>query len=252
MKPVPLGDVVSRLIRTAHWPRSSFQIPKWQAHRGYWKGGKPQNSLASLAEARQKGALMSEFDVRLTRDYVPVLFHDEVLKIDDREVRIDEMSLSELRENAKVNTLEQILASDQVTPYLNIELKSEKILDEPLERFVAPLIEKYHAQDRVIFSSFNPFSLWKIYQYLPEVPRALLAAPDLKERSLREMWWSLVVPVHFLHLDHQMITEERMERWNRQNVLVAAWTVNEPDRMRELVSWGVKSVISDEIPPADL
>ncbi len=52
--------------------------PKLIAHRGHMHGY-PENTLAALRYAVRCGARYVEFDVQLTRDQVPVLFHDEPL-----------------------------------------------------------------------------------------------------------------------------------------------------------------------------
>lgn len=246
-------------IRTLPWPKYSFDIPSWQAHRGYWKSGQAQNSIGSLREARSIGARMVEFDVRLTLDRVPVLFHDESFKTSSgRTLKIDELSLSSLSDHFPVTTLEEVLKDNQVPDFLNIEIKSEKILDEPLERSVTELISKVERRSsrdlsgRLLFSSFNPVSISKLASLAPQIPRAFLASPDADEIYLSEMWMSLVKNFHLLHLDQAMITEERMKLWNKNEVMVAAWTVNDRTEMKKLLSWGVVSIISDEVPPQEI
>ena len=44
-------------------------------HRGS-QGTKPENTVASLREAMHADADMIEFDIRLTRDRIPVLSHN--------------------------------------------------------------------------------------------------------------------------------------------------------------------------------
>ena len=47
------------------------------AHRGYWTmEGSAQNSIRSLELANQVKVYGSEFDVHLTSDNIPVVFHD--------------------------------------------------------------------------------------------------------------------------------------------------------------------------------
>lgn len=245
-------DWIMRKVKVKPWPKDSFQVPLWQAHRGYWIDGKPQNSMASIAAAREKGAKMVEFDVRVTRDRIPILFHDETFKDGDQVIPVHSLTLRELKDKVPVTKLQEVFASPRAPEFFNVELKSETVLNESMERYVASVVEKYGVHNRVLFSSFNPFSLWKMAQYLPHIPRALLTAPDMKERSLREMWWSLVISIHALHLDHQMISKDKMRQWRSQKVPIAAWTVNDVGRMEELVEWGVFSIITDKIPPLKL
>lgn len=243
---------ISKRIKVSPWPREAVKVPKWQAHRGFWINGAPQNSLQAIAAARDQGAQMAEFDVRVTRDRIPILFHDEVLRDGDQSRPINTMTLRELKDQIPVTKLQDVLLSSRATEYFNIELKSEQVMNEPMERYVASVIEKYGVHNRILFSSFNPFSIWKMAQYLPRVPRALLVAPDMTQRSLREMWWSLVVPIHALHLDHQMISQNRMQQFRDQQVPIAAWTVNDVHRMEQLLEWGVFSVITDQLPPPSI
>ena len=61
--------------------------PKVVAHRGYWMTeGSAQNSIASLQKAAEIGCWGSEFDVWMTADGIPVVFHDatvEGIRIED-------------------------------------------------------------------------------------------------------------------------------------------------------------------------
>ncbi|PWU22162.1 MAG: glycerophosphodiester phosphodiesterase [Bdellovibrio sp.] len=233
---------MSSFIHAQDW--NSFPLPRWQAHRGYWKSGSPQNSLASLIEARQRGAEMAEFDVRLTRDRIPILFHDAEIAGQP----VEDLRLSELLALQPTTTLQEALSSREVPAFLNIELKSELMGDDALERYVTRIVEECGAEERILFSSFNPFSVWKIANYLPAVPRALLVSPDLERRSLREFWFAPFLRIHLLHLDERMLSEEEIGRWSRLGVPLAAWTVNDPDRIKELWDLGVRSVITDIVP----
>lgn len=72
------------------------EMPSIVAHRG-WAARYPENSLAALEAAIWFGLRHVEFDVQLTADGVPVLFHDLDLKrITGREGRIVDISWPEL------------------------------------------------------------------------------------------------------------------------------------------------------------
>jgi glycerophosphoryl diester phosphodiesterase len=56
-----------------------MKLPELVAHRGYARHF-PDNTLASVRAAIGAGARYVEVDVQLTRDEVPVLFHDRTLR----------------------------------------------------------------------------------------------------------------------------------------------------------------------------
>lgn len=56
-----------------------MNIPKLVAHRGYTLRY-PENSLASIEAAAKAGACYVEFDIQLTQDKIPIVFHDVTLK----------------------------------------------------------------------------------------------------------------------------------------------------------------------------
>ncbi len=63
----------------------SLVLPRVIGHRGAATYA-PENTLASLREARRRGATWVEFDVKLSGDGVPMLMHDDSLK---RTTRLD-------------------------------------------------------------------------------------------------------------------------------------------------------------------
>ena len=56
-----------------------LELPRIMGHRGA-AGRAPENTLAGLRAAADMGATWVEFDVMLSGDGVPVLFHDDNLK----------------------------------------------------------------------------------------------------------------------------------------------------------------------------
>ena len=67
-------------------PVSAKRKTKVIAHRGYWKTeGSAQNSIRSLERANEIKVYGSEFDVHLTADNVPVVYHDR--KIEGKDIQ---------------------------------------------------------------------------------------------------------------------------------------------------------------------
>lgn len=240
------------LIKAATW-KSQMKLPPFQSHRGYHRGPLQENTLEAFREAKVLGAKMCECDVQFSRDLVPVIFHDPDLKRIGNQITLTRnLSFAELKTAAMVCSLEEMLNDTAGPDYFNIELKATEIND-PLPAAVARVVKECKAEQRVIFSSFNPFALWKLQGLLPDVPRALLVTnAEIKNNKwwLRRMVVAPLLKIHMLNVDQGMLNEEIIAYWKRRKVPLATWTVNDPGRAKEFLSTGISSVISDLNPQA--
>ncbi len=118
-------------------------------HRGA-AGLAPENTLEALHAGVAAGADMLEFDVRLTKDNVPILAHDT--KIHGHSIR--QHTLSELQKEGVITELEVVLKEFFGKILLNIELKHE---DSTLAVYsmVRRFIASQEDWDNVLFSSFR-------------------------------------------------------------------------------------------------
>lgn len=228
------------------------------AHRGN-RVAAPENTIAALREAVELGADAIEFDVRLTRDGVPVLMHDADLdRTTDARGRVSSYLLADL---AKVNagarfprkdgagshpipTLEEVLDTFRDTPMV-IEVK-ERRAAEPTER----LVRKLGLQMRVLIGSAERGVMeWFYRTGLPTcasmldaallIPIALLGLTPVKPRydvlSLTPEYRGFRVPI------------PRMARAARRaGVPTQVWTVNDPSEARFLWSEGVSGIVTDD------
>jgi glycerophosphoryl diester phosphodiesterase/predicted MFS family arabinose efflux permease len=232
------------------WPRFALKLPMWQAHRGYCRTGAQENTLAAFRLAHANGAPMVELDTHLSKDGIAVVVHDLDLKrIAGLDLAVDSLTAVELNVRAQVPTLLSVLTDSNVPSRVNIEIKSPEFRDDRLERAVSDAVLKAGAQDRVIFSSFNPFSLRKMAKLLPNVPRALLVTEEKEPKNklhLRKMWLASLARPHVVNLDQEMCSARRMNALNERGVPFAVWTVNNPERAKELWRAGAQSIITDE------
>lgn len=230
-------------IKFAEWPSYSFGLPSLQAHRGYWKpAGLVENTRQSFLEAKKNGHMV-ECDVRLTKDLVPVVYHDEgLLRLAGVDLKVEDLNLSEFQMHCPDSpTLEELLVSSDYPEYWNIELKTLSLLGTPLERKVAEVVNRSMAMDRVMFSSFNPLALWRLQGFLPAVPRAFL----ISDENINWIGFSLAIKLHMLNIDEALLDIETLEMLHFNQVPVSAWTVNDSERQKHLLSHGVKSIITD-------
>ncbi len=91
--------------------------PKVIAHRGFWQAEQvvPHNSIASLENAVALGCFGTEFDIWLTADSIPVVFHDKKTKngiVLQDTTYVALMELDGLLANGeKIPTLDEYLAT---------------------------------------------------------------------------------------------------------------------------------------------
>ncbi|NHN29053.1 glycerophosphodiester phosphodiesterase family protein [Paenibacillus agricola] len=138
------------------------------AHRGY-KSAYPENTLLAFQKALELGVDMLEFDLRLSKDNVLMVLHDETL---DRTTNgtgpIGDYSLTELKqldaggwfnqvfEGLKIPTFEELCQLLQ--PYsevlLNVEIKKSENAQEAVDKTIA-LLQQYGYLSRCVFTCFD-------------------------------------------------------------------------------------------------
>lgn len=229
-------------------------FPALQAHRGYHIHC-AENTIEALQNAKSHGFQACEFDVRLSRDGVVVLQHDETLtRMHHDPRRVHQTSWDEMK-SLGVNCLEDVLNSEDIPEFLNIEIKSESFADFSLEEAVQSLLQKVPHRKKIILSSFNPLSMMFFQHRLTSYPRALIVNGQKDEKNpiyLRQMWLDPLVDAQFLHLDWQSLDRRILFLNNARGRRVSVWTVNESKSAQEYLQMGVASVISDEVTPKDL
>lgn len=224
-------------------------LPRLQAHRGLWVGGIRENTLESVQAAYAAGYGMCEFDVRVTRDGEVVLFHDD----HHQQRPVARTSYADFNRLIPVTKLEELLTWFAGTKNfkLNIEIKSRRILHYHLEKQVCDLIARFGLEDRVLISSFNPISLYKIRRYNPRIYRALLLTFEKNHGNnivVKSGVMNYMCRPHVLHLRYQDYTRH-FRRLGRK-IPIVLWTVNDAGIYRRLRN-EVHGIISDRITPEE-
>jgi glycerophosphoryl diester phosphodiesterase len=207
------------------------------AHRGDWRRS-PENSLPALLVALQvPGCDGLEFDVRLSRDGVPVLCHDETLdRVQGVSARVDELTASQLVEHG-VATLEAVLAAVPRRAFLNVELKGThgRATVEVLTAGRGPGLE------RAIVSSFEPASLRAVARLAASWPRWLNTV-DLEPASLA---LAVELDCRAISAHWRSIDKRSFERARVEGLDVAGWTVRRRPTYRRLERLGVVAVCAE-------
>lgn len=226
-----------------------MKFPNWQLHRGFWQRGVRENTMEAFKQAKLMDCEMVEMDVQVSRDNVLHVFHDFTLK---RFFHINQkigQTKSEDLTGLNIPRLQEVLESDEVPYYLNIEIKSKSFLSLKVCRAFADLMKKSQPNKKVMVSSFNPFVLFWCRYLIPETPRALLVGNEKTLRSQRFEWALKLTAPDYINCHYSLIDDE-----DSRELLVyfakplMVWTVNDPVKAEEYLTHGAKSIISD-LPP---
>ncbi len=231
-------------------------LPPVTGHRGA-KGHAPENTLAGLRKAVELGARWVEFDVKLTADNELVLFHDDkVNRTSDGKGPVAGMTLSDIRKLDAGRwfspdfTGEPVPTLAEAMDYLaatgigaNVEVKASPGREAESGAAIARALAGrwFGGPAPMLISSFSADSLAAARQAAAQVPRGFLTLKFPKDWAtrLRELQCAT------FHVLDRRLTEARVRAIREVGWRAMAYTVNDPARARELLSWGVESVITD-------
>ena len=234
----------------------TLKLPKVIGHRGAC-GYAPENTLESIRAAAELGVEWVELDVKLTKDDVPIIFHDEELeRLTNGSGLVKDFTLKELKEldagysfgdsffGVTIPTLEE--AVDVLLEHdlgLNLEIKPCSGRErETAEVALDVLSQIWDSHDKILISSFKATSLEAALEIAEDWSRGLLLGVEYEDD-----WSALADALHVstLNINGNTVTREQVEDLMEYNVPILAYTINDPMRAQELQRWGVDTFFSD-------
>lgn len=232
-------------------------LPQIIGHRGACAYA-PENTLSAIHTAADLGTDWVEFDVKLTADSVPVLFHDDTLeRTTNGSGAMKDISLTDLK-NLNAGSWFADSFADEGVPTLeeaievcidrglglNLELKPCPGREVETAEIALDMLSRYwDDHQRIIISSFSQVSLETAQHVAGDWSRALLV--DGIETNTLELAKHLAVQCVNLNGNHDDLTQEAVEAIIDEGYNVLAYTINDPDHARRLIAMGVDGVFSD-------
>lgn len=211
------------------------------AHRGASRAEPPGNTVAAFRRAGELGAAWVELDVRLTADGARAVHHDAVLP--DGRV-ICEVRAAELP--PEVPLLDAAL--EACGPLgVNVEIKSDPAEpDFRDDRGAADaVLADLEGRERsgLLVTSFDLAMVDRVRSLDASLPTGLLAF------ELSDPARAIEVAADHGHVAinpwDPFVDESFVAMARDAGLAVNVWTVNDPDRMRQLVALGVDAIITD-------
>jgi glycerophosphoryl diester phosphodiesterase len=239
-------------------------LPWRIAHRGARREA-PDNTAPALEKALTYPIDGIEFDVQMSADGRPLLYHDRTIwRLNRRRKRISELAFSELEtldwggwfrpafSGEPPLTLEGALAVLQPCPRLLIELKSNPRdrRSGHVRRLTEVVVSILHRkryrpiQERIYILSFDPDVLAQAHDLAPEYryvlnisdgdPSCLKALPDILIRNL----WAVDIHIGKLTAEWAYWAADRTLR-------LMSYTCNNIPQVQKAMTLGVDAIISD-------
>lgn len=196
------------------------------AHRGLNDRHVSENTLAAFVRAVDAGADGIEFDVRVSRDGVPVAIHDEHLdRVAGDARRVRDLTAKELQDvvlrgDGRIPTLNDITSAVPSPVMFDMEIKDRDVI-EPL---LAKLRTSTGLRERTVVSSFVADDLRRVKESLPDVRTLLLHRGwPLPTRGRRH--WAELGPSGFWGVGFRaaVLNPTRVRWLQRRGWKVAAW-----------------------------
>ena len=218
------------------------------AHRGA-SGLAPENTLAAFKKAIEFQADFSELDVHLSKDGKVILMHDEtvdrttngsgvVWELDAKELKaLDAGSwFSADFTGEPVPDLQEVIHLVKGKMKLNIEIKISG--NEPnIAEKVVEIIRNNEFENDCFITSFDKEAVLRVKEIAPDLKTGLIFG-TYSDDVFNGNW-------EILSVNHNLVNKEFMEKAAEKNLVVHTWTVNEKDRMQQMIDLGVDGIITN-------
>jgi glycerophosphoryl diester phosphodiesterase len=217
--------------------------------------------MAAFKLAHKMKADMIELDVQLSRDGVPVVFHDAKLdQHSNGKGPVSSFLWDELRQldagnwfslefkGEKIPSLQEVLEWASGKMLVNIEIKTEAVgenLENGIEKKVIELVQKEGMEKNVIISSFDYRALVRIKKMAPEIFTGLLYH---KKSSGRRGPIKLLKDygADYFHCSKSEMSKKWRAQLNDDGKRYLIYTVNKKKQMKKWIEMGVYGIFSDK------
>lgn len=230
------------------------------AHRGasaYF----PENTMSAFKAAVDMKADMIELDVLLSKDNIPVVFHDERLdyKTNGSGLVLDH-TISEMKKldagswfhpkfkNERIATLREILEYSKAKILVNIEIKPEAVTgneESGVVELVLNLVNELEMEDEVLISSFDYRVLERVKKSRYPVKMAMLY--EQKQSNGRApVKLAKDYNIDAFNLNKKELTENWVKQLNDYKIPFLVYTVNDKNLMESIIESGAKGIFTDK------
>lgn len=204
-------------------------------HRGA-RGLAPENTIKGMKKALDHRVDMIEFDVRVSKDGVPLLHHDKAIKDGSgKRLKIKDTAFEGLKAHAPdLATLAEVLAfiNGRVTLYIEVKMKVD----------IGPIVEVLKGYNHpLLLASKSQKTLVALHTAMPGVPTLVI-----------EPWSGMRAHLRAREVDAKIVSMNRLWLWSGfisafsgGHYELFCYTLNNPSKARRWAKRGLAGVVTD-------
>lgn len=238
------------------------KMPWVVGHRGAM-GHAPENTMTSFEQAITLGADMLEFDVRLTKDGVPVVVHDANLdRTSNKPLNLADLTADDLMEldagswfdlrfaGERIPRLSTLLkwahnkknkAGDLISFFVELKVDGDERRREMLIQAVMKELKEFKVTGRSVLISFDEPTLALCSRLAPGMSTGFLYSDMLYDALDR----AKSLKVNHLLPRKDRVTGDLVQEAHDNGMAVMAWTADRLDEFRKLVVWQVDAIATN-------
>lgn len=215
-------------------------------HRGA-RAHEPENTIRSFKKAARLGVDVIEFDVRLTKDKVPVVIHDETVdRTTNGKGKVNELTLKQVRKldagkGEKVPTLEEALSfikKNKIKAFLEIKEKGfcKKALD---------LVKKKKLEKQAVIISYST----NILKHVAKINKKSISGLVFKNKIKNVTGFfklGKACNAQWLLGELKTLDKSFVKKAHDWGYKVEAWVVNDKKTAKKIARMGVDAIASDK------
>lgn len=225
-------------------------LPEIIGHRGA-RNLCRENTIESFSKAVELGVYGIEFDVRLTKDLVPVVNHDEEIPLASGEnlkiSEVDYNTLNSIKESAHIPKLFDVLDFLQPHPVqLITEIKKQPIFKNRAPQIICKTLRKFEFKKKPIVSTTSLELTALLAKHEKEMSRAFVITWSFFS-FLQAYIFAKVYKLSGLHVQFKGLNSSFINACKRNGLHSFVWTVNRPESIFEACKLGIDGIMTDDI-----
>ncbi len=243
-----------------------LQMTQLIGHRGL-AACSPENTLAGIKYAADKGLKWIELDVKLSRDSIPLLCHDDTVNRTTNGKgnvsAMDYQTLSSLdaggwfspkHAGETIPTLRQTLELClKLKLSVNLELKPDSSIQpleiKPFVETILGIIKPYRLTVPMLISSFNKKILQCVRAVSADFSLGFLIEHDDNEQTISA--FENEIGFYSIHLSDRQCSNSMINKMASLDPKILVYTVNSKSRALKLWGAAIDGIFTDNLTPHD-